>query len=86
MTTVKYMSDNDVPPRRKREGMRTTAEVLVTVFDVKVDLVGDARALGSLDGLGTEEGRDGDEQEAQGEPTEDHGGRRGKGRVWCGRS
>lgn len=73
------MSDNDVPSRRKRGGIRTTAEVLVTVLDVKVDLVGDARALGSLDRLSTEESRDGDEQEAQGEPTEDHGGRRGKG-------
>ena len=59
--------------------IRTTAEVLVTMLDVKVDLVGDARTFGGLDGLGAEEGREGDEQEAQGEPTEDHGGRRKEG-------
>ena len=57
---------------------RTTAEVLVTLLDVEVDLVADARALRSLNGLGTEEGRDGDQQEAEREPAEDHGGRRGK--------
>ena len=44
------------------------------MLDVEVDLVGDARGLGSLDGA--EEGRKGDEQEAQSEPTEDHGGRK----------
>ena len=49
------------------------------MLDVEVDLVGDARTLGGLDGLGAEEGREGDEQEAQGEPTEDHGGRRKEG-------
>lgn len=58
--------------------IRTTTEVLVTVLDVKVDLVADAGSLGGLDRLGAEEGRNGNEQEAQGEPTEDHGGRRGK--------
>ena len=47
------------------------------MLDVKVDLVGDARAL-RLDRLGAEEGRDGDEEEAEREPAEDHGGRRGK--------
>ena len=43
------------------------------MLDVKVDLVGDARAL-RLDRLGAEEGRDGDEEEAEREPAEDHGG------------
>ena len=62
-----------------KERLRTTAEVLVTMLDVEVDLVGDARTLSGLDGLGAEEGREGDEQEAQGEPTEDHGGRRKEG-------
>ena len=42
------------------------------MLDVKVDLVGDARAL-RLHRLGAEEGRDGDEEEAEREPAEDHG-------------
>ena len=46
--------------------IRTTTEVLVTVLDVKVDLVADAGSLGGLDRLGAEEGRNGNEQEAQG--------------------
>lgn len=48
------------------------------MVDVEVDLVADARTLRRLNGLGTEEGRDGDKQEAEREPAEDHGGRRGK--------
>ena len=54
--------------------MHTSAEVLVTMLDVEEDLVGDLGALRSLDGLGAEEGRDGDEEEAEREPAEDHGG------------
>ena len=57
---------------------RTPAKALVAMLDVEVDLVRDLGALGSLYTLGAEEGRNGNEQEAQGEPTEDHGGRRGK--------
>lgn len=44
------------------------------MLDVEVNLVGNARGLCSLDGLGAEEGRDGDEEEAEREPAEDHGG------------
>ena len=42
------------------------------MLDVEVDLLGDARAR-SLNGLGAEEGRDGEEEEAECEPAEDHG-------------
>ncbi len=43
------------------------------MLDVEVDLVGDPGALCSLDGLRAEERGDGDEEEAEGKPTEEHG-------------
>ena len=60
----------------KKDKERTSAKRLVTMVDVEVDLVGDARALRRLDGLGAEEGRERDKQEPEREPAEDHGGGR----------
>lgn len=74
-----YISRQYVPQvARRKETERTSAKRLVTVVDVEVYLVADARTLRRLNGLGTEEGRDGDQQKAEREPAEDHGGRRGK--------
>ena len=58
------------------EGMRRTpAEILVTMLDVEIDLVGDLRALGGgFDRLGTEEGRDSYGNEASQEAVEEHPG------------
>ena len=44
------------------------------MLHIEVHLVGDTRALGSLNGLRAEEGRDSDEEEPERKPAEEHGG------------
>ena len=53
---------------------RTTAEVLVALLDVEVDLVRDLGAFRGLHALCAEEGRDSDEKEPKRETAEDHFG------------
>lgn len=54
----------------------TSSQVLVTVFDVKVHLIGDLGALCCLSGLGAQKGGKSDSNESQGETTEHmHGGK-----------
>ena len=56
-------------------GSHTAAQLLVTMLDVEIDLVGDLRALsGGFDRLGTEEGRDSYGNEASQEAVEEHPG------------
>ena len=59
----------------------TSAHVLVAMLHIKVNLVGDARALCRLNGLGAKEGRNRDEEEAERKPAEEHGG---EGERVCG--
>lgn len=68
---------------------RTSTEVLVTLLDVEVDLVGDFGALCGLHALRAEESRDSDEHETEGEPSEEHFGDEGRkerggmgGKTW----
>ena len=51
---------------------RTSAKALVAMLDVKVDLVRDLGALGSLYALGAKESREGDEKKTESEATEYH--------------
>lgn len=44
------------------------------MLHIEVHLVSDTRALGSLNGLRAEEGRDSDEEEPERKPAEEHGG------------
>ena len=49
----------------RREMTHTTAQVLVAMLDVEVDLVRDLGALRSIRGLCREEGREGDDEEGE---------------------
>ena len=70
-----YISRQHAPQvARRKETERTSAKRLVTVVDVEVDLVADARTLRRLNGLGTEEGRDSYGNEASQEAVEEHPG------------
>lgn len=53
---------------------RTTTHILVTMLDVKVNLAGDFRTLGSLNRLRAEECGNGDQEESKREPAKYHGG------------
>lgn len=60
-------------PVHSMHRMLTPSKVLITLFDVEEDLMGDPRAFGSLHRLGTEEGRDGHHDEREGDTTEHFG-------------